>query len=207
MAYVDTSTGEIVTVYLFDMKMDNFIRAHIHMYGFFGWGAHVLSAITWRRTLYPIPEKGMLSWLRIMKSWAATTRQPSCWQASVRFRGRHSWKDCNSNHRTAEERDFLQFWGSESCRYKKALRIQPREFPKTRRELLWCLSGWKTVPASIAVCPLWNRHVSLWQEGVNIDYHVVFEYNRYSCPYQYARKSVDLKVTGSTVEFYSGSAR
>lgn len=46
MAYVDTSTGEIVTVYLFDMKMDNFIRAHIHMYGFFGWGAHVLSAIT-----------------------------------------------------------------------------------------------------------------------------------------------------------------
>ena len=52
MAYVDTSTGEIVTVYLFvgtlpysqysyvepcrDMKMDSFIRAHIHMYGFFG---------------------------------------------------------------------------------------------------------------------------------------------------------------------------
>ena len=52
MTYVDTSTGEIVTVYLFvgtlpysqysyvepcrDMKMDSFIRAHIHMYGFFG---------------------------------------------------------------------------------------------------------------------------------------------------------------------------
>ena len=52
MAYVDTSTGEIVTVYLFvgtlpysqysyvepcrDMKMDSFIRAHIHMYEFFG---------------------------------------------------------------------------------------------------------------------------------------------------------------------------
>lgn len=32
-------------------------------------------------------------------------------------------------------------------------------------------------------------------------------YNRYSCPYQYARKSVDLKVTDSTVEIYSDSAR
>lgn len=52
MSYVDTSTGEIVTVYLFvgtlpysqysyveptrDMKMDSFIRCHIHMYEFFG---------------------------------------------------------------------------------------------------------------------------------------------------------------------------
>lgn len=51
--------------------------------------------------------------------------------------------------------------------------------------------------------------IATWVYGrkVNIDYHVVFEYNRYSCPYQYARKSVDLKVTDSTVEIYSGSAR
>lgn len=52
MSYIDTSTGEVVTVYLFvgtlpysqysyveptrDMKMDSFIRCHIHMYEFFG---------------------------------------------------------------------------------------------------------------------------------------------------------------------------
>ena len=35
----------------------------------------------------------------------------------------------------------------------------------------------------------------------------LFEYNRYSCPYQYARKTVDLKITDSTVEIYSGSTR
>ena len=54
-----------------------------------------------------------------------------------------------------------------------------------------------------------NIHeIATWVYGrkVNIDYHVAFEYNRYSCPYQYARKSVDLKVTDSTVEIYSGSA-
>lgn len=42
---------------------------------------------------------------------------------------------------------------------------------------------------------------------MNIDFYVVFEYNRYSCPYQYARKTVNLKVTDSTVEIYSGNTR
>ena len=52
MEYVDTATGEAVKVYLFvatlpysqysyvepcrDMKMDSFIRAHVHMYQYFG---------------------------------------------------------------------------------------------------------------------------------------------------------------------------
>ncbi len=130
MTYVDTSTGEIVTVYLFvgtlpysqysyvescrDMKMGSFIRAHIHMYGFFG---------------------------------GVATRLV-----------------CDN---LKDEKPFLHPLPS--------------------------------VPYEIAT----------WVYGrkVNIDYHVVFEHNRYSCPYQYARKSVDLKVTDSTVEIYSGSAR
>jgi hypothetical protein len=29
----------------------------------------------------------------------------------------------------------------------------------------------------------------IYERKVNIDYHVVFEYNRYSCPYQYAHKN------------------
>ena len=52
MHYVDTATGELITVYLFvgtlpysqfsyvepclNMKMDTFIRCHIHMYEYFG---------------------------------------------------------------------------------------------------------------------------------------------------------------------------
>ncbi|MEG1470731.1 MAG: hypothetical protein RSC31_08820 [Anaerovoracaceae bacterium] len=52
MSYIDTATGELITAYLFvatlpysqysyveatiDMKMDTFIRCHIHMYEYFG---------------------------------------------------------------------------------------------------------------------------------------------------------------------------
>jgi hypothetical protein len=35
----------------------------------------------------------------------------------------------------------------------------------------------------------------------------VFEYNRYSCPYQYAHKKVDLRITDTTLEIYSGENR
>ncbi|MCR5323117.1 MAG: IS110 family transposase [Lachnospiraceae bacterium] len=51
--------------------------------------------------------------------------------------------------------------------------------------------------------------IATWFYGraVNLDYHVVFECNRYSCPYQYARKKVDLRVTDTTVEIFYGSNR
>ena len=47
----------------------------------------------------------------------------------------------------------------------------------------------------------------IYERKVNIDYHVVFEYNRYSCPYQYAHKKIDLRITDTTVEIYSGGNR
>lgn len=62
---------------------------------------------------------------------------------------------------------------------------------------------------SLHALPSAPYEIATWVYGrkVSLDYHVVFEYNRYSCPYQYARKSVDVKVTDSTVEIYSGSVR
>lgn len=42
----------------------------------------------------------------------------------------------------------------------------------------------------------------IYGRTVNLDFHVVFEKNRYSCPYQYVRKTVDLRVTDTTVEIY-----
>ena len=46
--------------------------------------------------------------------------------------------------------------------------------------------------------------IAEWVYGraVNLDFHVVYKKNRYSCPYQYAKKKVDLKVTDRFVELY-----
>lgn len=46
--------------------------------------------------------------------------------------------------------------------------------------------------------------IAEWVYGrsVNVDFHVVYLKNRYSCPYQYVHKKVDLKVTDTTIEIY-----
>jgi len=42
----------------------------------------------------------------------------------------------------------------------------------------------------------------VYNRAVNLDFHVVYKKNRYSCPYQYVGKKVDLRVTESTVEIF-----
>lgn len=51
--------------------------------------------------------------------------------------------------------------------------------------------------------------IAEWVYGrkVSLDSHVVFKKNRYSCPYQYVGKTVDLKVTVSSVEIYHNHER
>lgn len=170
MSYIDTSTGEVITVYLFvgtlpysqysyveptlDMKMDSFIRAHIHMYEFFDGvptSATAIIAKLRNEIFYSFPDL----------------------KAAV------SKKLYEFNHENFQKR--------EGSRYEAYL--DEKEF----------LHPLPVIPYEIAT----------WVYGrtVNLDYHVVFEYNRYSCPYQYAKKKVDLRVTDTKVEIYSGSDR
>jgi len=51
--------------------------------------------------------------------------------------------------------------------------------------------------------------IAEWVYGrtVNLDFHVVYKKNRYSCPYQYAKKKVDLRITDQLVEIYHKGER
>lgn len=40
----------------------------------------------------------------------------------------------------------------------------------------------------------------VYDRVVNLDFHVVFEKNRYLCPYRYTRKTVDLRITNPSVD-------
>jgi len=42
----------------------------------------------------------------------------------------------------------------------------------------------------------------IYGRSVNLDCHVVYAKNRYSCPYQYVGRKADLKVTDTNVEIY-----
>ena len=47
----------------------------------------------------------------------------------------------------------------------------------------------------------------VYKHAVNLDCHVVYKTNRYSAPYKYVGKKVDLKITDSLVEIYHKSER
>ncbi|MES0398131.1 MAG: IS21 family transposase, partial [Syntrophobacteria bacterium] len=57
--------------------------------------------------------------------------------------------------------------------------------------------------------PMKRYEVAEWKTevAVNIDYHIEFDRHYYSVPYQLARKRVDVRATGSTVECFHRSKR
>jgi hypothetical protein len=57
--------------------------------------------------------------------------------------------------------------------------------------------------------PTLPYEIATWVYGraVNFDCHIIYEKNRYSCPYRYVGGKADLKITDSTVEIYCGGER
>ena len=227
MEYVDTATGEAVKVYLFvatlpysqysyvepcrDMKMDSFIRAHVHMYQYFGGVATRLICDNLKTGVVSHPREGeivltadyealgshyqtaiMPAGIRKPKQKASVEGTVGKVATAVIARLRNEMF-CSFDELKAAVLRKLEAFNHSSFQKREGSRYEayPDEKP--------FLHPLPSIPYEIAT----------WVYGrkVNIDFHVVFEYNRYSCPYQYARKMVDLKVTDSSVEIYSGNTR
>ncbi|MBC8156584.1 transposase [Armatimonadetes bacterium] len=47
----------------------------------------------------------------------------------------------------------------------------------------------------------------VYDRSVNLNCHIIYKKNHYSCPYQYVGKRADLKVTDTTIEIYVGGER
>ena len=227
MSYVDTSTGEIVTVYLFvgtlpysqysyveptrDMKMDSFIRCHIHMYEFFGGVTTRLVCDNLKTGVVSHPKEGeiiLTSDYEAMGEHYMTAIMP----AGVRKpKQKASVEGTVGKIATAiiaklRNEVFYSFEDLKAAVSKKLYEFNNQKFQKREGTRYEC---YQDELSSLHPLPKVPYEIATWVYGrtVNLDYHVVFEYNRYSCPYQYAKKKVDLRVTDTTVEIYSGSNR
>lgn len=227
MSYVDTSTGEIRTVYLFvgtlpysqysyvepclDMKMDSFIRCHVRMYGYFGGVTNRLVCDNLKTGVVSHPREGEIVLTAdyealgehygtaIMPAGIRKPKQKASVEGTV-------GKIATAIIAKLRNEVFYSFDDLKGAVARKLYEFNHEPFQKregTRYE------AYLDEKESLHALPAVPYEIATWVYGrkVNIDYHVVFEHNRYSCPYQYARKSVDLKVTDSTVEIYSGSVR
>ena len=227
MSYIEISTGESVPVYLFvgtlpysqysyvepclDMKMDSFLRAHIHMYEFFGGVATRLICDNLKTGVVSHPKEGEIILTdeyealgshyqtAIMPAGVRKPKQKASVEGTV-------GKIATSILARLRNEVFYSFQSLKDAVSQKLHDFNHGSFQKREGSRYGAYLDEKPFLHPLPAIPY---EISTWVYGrkVNIDYHVVFEYNRYSCPYQYARRSVDLKVTDSTVEIYSGATR
>ncbi|MDD3223094.1 MAG: IS21 family transposase [Lachnospiraceae bacterium] len=227
MSYIDTSTGEVMTVYLFvgtlpysqysyveptiDMKMDTFIRCHIRMYEYFEGVTTRLICDNLKTGVVSHPKEGEIVltadyealgehyMTAIMPAGVRKPKQKASVEGTV-------GKIATAIIAKLRNEIFYSFPDLKSAVFKKLYEFNHENFQKRDGSRYEAFLDEKTVLHSLPAVPY---EIATWIYGrkVNIDYHVVFEYNRYSCPYQYAHKKVALRVTDTTVEIYSSENR
>ena len=227
MSYVDTTTGEFITVYLFvatlpysqysyvepclDMKQDTWLRCHINMFEFFGGVAIRTVCDNLKTGVIKHPKEGDIILnenYEAMGSHYMTAIMP----AGVRKpKHKASVEGTVGKIATAiiaklRNNIYYSFLELKTAVSKELAVFNEKPFQKrdgSRKEIfeeekkhLQPLPG---IPYEIAN---WS-----YRRKVNFDCHVVYEKNRYSCPYQYLGKYADLKVTDSSLEIYISGNR
>ncbi len=227
MKYVDASTGEIITVYLFvatlpysqysyvepclDMKQDTWIRCHIHMYQFFG-GVPVRTVCDNLKTgVIRHPKEGDILLneayealgnyycTAIMPTGVRKPKQKASVEGTV-------GKIATSIIGKLRNEEFYSL-GELKIAVNNALKVF-NETPFQKREgsryqvYLEEKPYLRDLPAIPYEISEWKHHVKVYP-----DCHIVYKKNHYSCPYHYRGREVSLKVTENLLEIYDNHNR
>ncbi len=228
MSVVDRNTGEIIPVYLFvatlpysqysyiepcfNMKQDAWLRCHAHMFAF--WGG------TTTRTVCDNLKTGVLSHPRegevilneayealgghystaIMPAQVRKPKQKASVEGTV---GKIATAViARLRNEVFYSMDSLKAAVAKSLKDFNDEPFQKR--PGSRSEIFD-----QDEKQYLHELPALPYEIAQWYYGrkANLDSHVSFKNNRYSCPYQYVGKEVDLKVTDTLVEIYCRQER
>ena len=227
MSYVDKTTGEIIAVYLFvatlpysrytyvepclDMKQDTWLRCHVNMYSFFN-GVTVRTVCDNLKTgVISHPREGDIilnSNYEALGSHYMTAIMPT---GVKKPKHKPSVEGSVGDIASAiiaklRNQTFFSFNALKSAVREKLDEYNSEDFQKREgsRKLVFeeeklYMNPLPTIPYEIAE---W-----VYGRSVNFDCHVVYDKNRYSCPYQYVGKKADLKITDKIIEIYINSER
>ena len=227
MSYVDLSTGEQIKVYLFvatlpysqysyvepthDMKMDTFLRCHIHMYQYFGGVPTRTVCDNLKTGVVRHPKEGeivltegyaalgshymtaiMPTGVRKPKQKASVEGTVGKIATAILARLRHVEFHSLQELKAAVSRELERF---------NRQKFQKRDGSR--------YEAWTEEKPYLQELPPLPYEISHWEKdrAVNIDFHVIYRKNRYSCPYQYAGKRVDLRITDRSLEIYHQGQR
>lgn len=230
ISYCDPNTGEVITVYLFvgtlpysqysyvepclNMRMESFLRCHINMYEYFGGVPTRTVCDNLKTGVVKHPKDGDIVLTQdyealgfhymtaIMPTGVRKPKQKASVEGTVgkiataiiaKLRNTvfYSFDDLK-----AAVRNKLKDFNNASFQKREGSRAI------VHKEELPYLHPLPTLPYEIA---FW-----VYNRKINLNFHVAYKKNFYSCPYKYAtdeKKTVDLRVSDRTLEIYRGSER
>ena len=227
MSFLDQSTGEVITVYLFvgtlpysqysyvepclNMRQDTWLMCHIQMYEFFCGVTARTVCDNLKTGVVSHPKEGDII---LNKDYEALG---SHYMTAILPTGVKKPKQKASVEGTvgklataiiAKLRNET-FYSFDALR--SAVRVKLDEFnaePFQKREGSR-KDAFLVERQSLRSLPAIPYEIAEWVYGrsVYLDCHVAYGKNRYSCPYQYVGKKADLKITDSAVEIFIGSER
>ena len=227
MHIVDDTTGEVITAYLFvgvlpysqytyvepclDMKMDTFLRCHVHMYEYFGGVPTRTVCDNLKTGVVKHPREGEIVLTEdyealgnhymtaIMPTGVRKPKQKASVEGAVgkiataiiaRLRGETFYSLESLRRAILQE---LKAYNQKKFQKREGSRAEVLEEEK----------------AYLRPLPSLPYEIATWVYGraVGLDFHVIYKKNRYSCPYQYAEKKMDLRITDTSLEIYHKGSR
>lgn len=228
MSIIDIETGEIIKVYLFvatlpysqysyiepclDMKQNTWLRCHVNMFEFFGGSTVRITCDNLKTGIISHPRDGDIilneSYEDLGNHYLSAimptgVRKPKHKPSVEGTVGKIATAIiAKLRNRSFQSLQELKIAVEQRLKDFNAAPFQKREgsrvkiFNSVEKEHLRPL-------------PVVPFEVSEWVHGhtVALDCHVAYMTNRYSVPFRYVGKKVDLKVTDSLVEIFLGSER
>jgi transposase len=228
MSIVDHATGEIIKVYLFvatlpysqysyvepclDMKQNTWLKCNVNMFEFFGGSTVRVTCDNLKTGVISHPRQGEIVLNKkyedfgnhyltaIMPTGVKKPKQKASVEGTV-------GKIATSI--IAKLRNEV-FHSLEEVKIAVARKLKDfNDAPFQKREGSRTEIFNEIESKYLRALPSTPYEVAEWVYGntVNLDCHVAYKTNRYSAPYNYVGKKVDLKITESLVEIYYNSER
>lgn len=222
MNYTDEYTGEVITVYLFvatlpysqysyveptlDMKMESWIRCHIHMYEYFGGVPNRTICDNLRTGVVAHPKEGeivltqdyeAMGMYYVTAIMPAGVRKPKMKASAEGTVGKIATAiiaKLRNEHFTSFEE--LKMAVREKLEEFNHVKFQKRE---GSRALIH-----KEEMSYLRPLPDHPYEIAFWDYGhkVGLNFHIIYKKNYYSVPHQYIKQKVDLRISEHSIEVY-----
>jgi transposase len=223
---INTDTGESIPCYIFvgvlnyskyayveaflDMKMQSWIRAHVHMYQYFGGSSRILTPDNLKTGV----DKADLYTPELNKTYNEMAQHYQTAIIPARVKKPKDKPSAENTVRVAEmwilavlrNQKFLSIneLNGEIRRQLEIFNHKPFQKKEGSRHSIF-LSEEKPFLTPLPSVPY---ELSWWKKAtVQFNYHISVEKMQYSVPHEFAKREVDVRITDSMIEVFSTGQR